>query len=301
MAAMTALRRIEITAGTPPGGGQDRAARALAAAIDESGGPAVSVTNVVGRGGGAAWEALGARPGAGEVISISSPTMLTNHLHDPGEPGREDVTHLAILCIEPLVFAVPQASPLTSADDLLRALAEDPEKVRVAIATARGNVNHMAVAAVAAHAGSAPPPVDALPSAAAALDTALSGAASLAVVSAASALRLIADGVLRPLAVSSTARVGPPLDYVPIWTELGIDCALATWRGVVGPPGLTAGTVHDWEEVLATAVSTEAWQRAVDAYAWVPWFLVGEAAAEFVGTEEKAIRGSLAALGMLDG
>ncbi len=299
--ARTELRRIEITAGTPPGGGQDRAARALAAAIDESGGPAVTVTNRVGRGGGVAWASLAANAGSGELISISSPTMLTNNLHDPSEPGLNDVTHLAILCVEPLVFAVPEKSPLSNAGDLLAALADDPSEVPASIATALGNVNHMALAAVAAHAGSELPPVTALPSASAAIDNAVSGATSLAVVSAASALDAIARSELRALAVSSKARAGSPLGAVPIWSEIGVDCTHTTWRGVVGPPALTADTVHHWEHVLAAAVSTEAWQRAVQRHAWVPWFLVGHAAAEFVKTEAASIRTSLVGLGMLDG
>lgn len=298
--ATTALRRIEITAGTPPGGGQDRAARALAAAIDESNGAHVTVTNVVGRGGGVAWESLGTPAASGELISISSPTMLTNHLHDSNEPGPDDVTHLAILCVEPLLFAVPRSSPVSNADDLLAALAGDPSEVPASIATALGNVNHMALSAVAAHAGSGMPLVTAFPSAAAALDATISNT-GLAVVSAASALDRVASGELRAIAVSSTARVGPPLDDVPFWTELGVDCAHATWRGVVGPPGITADAVHDWEDVLARAVSTETWQRAVEKHAWVPWFLVGDAAIGFVETETASIRASLDGLGMLDG
>ena len=298
--ATTALRRIEITAGTPPGGGQDRAARALAAAIDELNGARVTVTNVVGRGGGVAWESLGDRPGSGELISISSPTMLTNHLHDRGEPGPDDVTHLAILCIEPLLFAVPRSSPVSNAGELVAALAGDPSEVPVSIATALGNVNHMALAAVAAHAGSGMPPVTAFPSAAAAIDAAISNA-GLAVVSAASALDAVIGGELQALAASSTARVGPPLDEVPTWTELGVECAHATWRGVAGPPGLAADTVHAWEDVLAAAVATDTWQRAAERHAWVPWFLVGDAAIEFVETETASIRASLHGLGMVDG
>jgi putative tricarboxylic transport membrane protein len=95
-------RRIEIIAGTPAGGGQDRAARALAQALPIE----TFVTNVPGRGGGNGWDLLAGRTGDPHVVSISSPTLITNKLRGEASIDHVDLTPLAHLCTESLVFAV---------------------------------------------------------------------------------------------------------------------------------------------------------------------------------------------------
>ena len=70
-------RAIEIVAGTPPGGGLDRSARALLHSIESNGlvDVPVRVVNVGGDGGRKAWVHMDTRSGDGHVISISSPNM----------------------------------------------------------------------------------------------------------------------------------------------------------------------------------------------------------------------------------
>lgn len=294
------LQTIEIVAGTPPGGGQDRAARVLAAAIGESTGASVDVTNLTGRGGGAAWQSVAERIGERTVISISSPTLLSNHLHDAAEPGEAELTHVAILCVEPLVFAVAGDSPIASASDLLDALARG--SVRVAVATALGNINHMAVADVAAHVGVpiASVPVSAFSSAKEAVSS-LGVDSDLAVVSAASASGAIARGQVRAVALASPGRLNGELAPVPVWTELGVDAARSTWRGVVAPPGLASADRRGLETLFARAVTAAAWHDAIVRYAWVPMLRLGPDAETFIASETKSMRASLDRLGMLDG
>jgi putative tricarboxylic transport membrane protein len=296
----SAIPRIEIVAGTPPGGGQDRAARALAAAIAISSATEVTVSNVVGRGGGAAWELLGSRVGDPTVVSISSPTLLSNHLHDPDEPGEADLTHVAMLCVEPLVFAVAAGSSIASTSDLLDALGRG--SVRVVVATALGNINHMAVADVASHVGV---PIGALtvsafPSAKEAVSS-LGVDSDLAVVSVASALGAIARGQARAVALASPGRLTGELAPVPLWTELGVDAAHSTWRGVVAPPGLAPAVRRDLELLLTRAVTATPWQDAIVRHAWVPMFLLGSDAETFIAAETESMRASLERLGMLNG
>lgn len=295
-----ATHRIELVAGTPPGGGQDRAARALAAAIESSSAVEVTVSNVVGRGGGAAWEMLRSRRGDPTFLSVSSPTLLSNHLHDPEEPGLADLTHLAMLCTEPLAFAVAADSVIASASDLLAGLRAG--SVRVVVATALGNINHMAVADVAAHVGV---PIEAVPVAAfgSAREavSSLGVDADLAVVSAASTLDVIARGQVRAVALASPDRLTGALAPVPLWTELGVDAARSTWRGVVAPPGLAPADRRDLELLLTRAVTAPPWQDAIVRHAWVPMLLLGSDAETFISSETESMRTSLVRLGMLDG
>jgi putative tricarboxylic transport membrane protein len=296
----TAPHRIEIVAGTPPGGGQDRAARALAAAIESSSTTDVTVSNVVGRGGGAAWEMLGSRSGDPTLLSISSPTLLSNHLHDRDEPGESDLTHVAMLCTEPLAFAVASTSGIASASDLLEALRHG--SVRVVVATALGNINHMALADVAASVGV--PVSDVSVSAFGSARDAVSSLgveSDLAVVSAASTLGAVELGEVRVVALASTGRLGGRLASVPLWTELGVDAARATWRGVIAPPGLALADQRDLQLLVERAVAAPPWQDAILRYAWVPMLLIGSEAETFATSESESMRISLEQLGMLHG
>ena len=85
-------RPIEIVAGTPPGGGLDRSARALLKAIETNRlvDVPVKVVNVGGDGGRKAWGHIERYAGDGHVIGISSPNMTADYLIGvtKSDPGR---------------------------------------------------------------------------------------------------------------------------------------------------------------------------------------------------------------------
>ena len=75
-------REVEFIVGTPPGGGQDRPARTLmrimqsASLVDAP----MKITNITGKGGGKAWDALRVRAGDPHVLSINSGPLLSNRI-----------------------------------------------------------------------------------------------------------------------------------------------------------------------------------------------------------------------------
>src|SRR5271166_4467834 len=75
-------REVVIIAGTPPGGGLDRAARALARAIEARRliDVPVRVVNVPGDGARRAWAEVDRHAGDAHVLSISSPNLTTDRL-----------------------------------------------------------------------------------------------------------------------------------------------------------------------------------------------------------------------------
>src|SRR5262249_55052541 len=109
-------RAIEIIAGTPPGGGLDRSARALQNAIAANGlvDVPVTVVNVGGEGGRKAWRHVEGFTGDGHVIGISSPNMLADYLTGvtTADPGR--FVPLAILYSEYIAFVVRADAPIKS-------------------------------------------------------------------------------------------------------------------------------------------------------------------------------------------
>ena len=125
-------RNIEILAGTPPGGGQDRPARALMKVMASAGIVTVpmKLSNVVGKGGGAAWDALRKHNGDPHVLSINSGPLLANHILGVCDYNHTAFTPVANLYSENLVFIVPAQSPIRDAKDFLARLQGDGEVPR---------------------------------------------------------------------------------------------------------------------------------------------------------------------------
>lgn len=288
---------LEILAGTPPGGGQDRAARALAVAL----GGDISITNLAGRGGGNAWDALVERAGDPTVVSISSPTLITNRELGIAAIDERDVTPLALLCTEALAFCVTADAGDATARDLVNRLATGGAVS--AIATERGNVNHIALGRVVRAGGGEPSsaPVRVFDSARHAIADTLEGRSEVAVVSAASTLPELETGEIRVLAVSAAERMSAPFESVPTWTELGVDCVIGTWRGVVGPPGLVGEAIEAWESALAAAVATDVWADALRRHHWVDTYLVRRGYERFLEVERARLVAGLADLGLAGG
>ena len=143
-------REIELVAGTPAGGGQDRPARALIEVLTSLKlvEQPVKLTNIPGRGGGNAWDYLRDKSGDAHVLAINSPTIISNKLLGVSAYDYAALTPLANLYTEYPIFIVRAGSPLADAAALERRLKADIKGLRVALATAIGNTNHIALAQV---------------------------------------------------------------------------------------------------------------------------------------------------------
>ena len=104
-------------------------------------------------------------------------------------------------------------------------------------------------------------------------------------VTVASLVPELADGSVEVLAVSSPARLAAPLDTVPAWAELGVDCTTGTWRGVIGPPGLGPDQIAFWDGIIAAAVEGSSWSDALVGNHWSDTYLPAAAAGDFVARE----------------
>jgi putative tricarboxylic transport membrane protein len=294
-------REIELIAGTPAGGGQDRPARVLIELLKDSVGVPIRLTNIPGRGGGNAWDHLAARPGDPHVLAINSPTILTNRLMGESDLDFAALTPLANLYTEYLAFVVRPASALQSAAGLLAQLARDPAAIRIAFATAIGNMNHIALARIARQAGADAGALvtDVFDSARYAVAHVVEGRAELAVISATSAVPELVSGTLRTIAVSAPARLSAPFAETPTWGEIGIDCVVGTWRGVIGTAAMTPPQIAFWESALRSAVQGEAWRAELARHHWVDTWLDAAATRDFLGHELGNMRSALGALGLL--
>jgi putative tricarboxylic transport membrane protein len=212
---------LEIVAGTPPGGGLDRTARMLLKTLEAHrllDVPA-HVKNVAGDGARNAWRYMDERRGDPHVVSISHPNLTTDRLVGIAAFDHRDYTPIAMLYTEYIAFAIHADAPLRDGAGLIWSLQKFADQTRVALSTARGNPNHIALARLAAHAGADPkaPVVRVFDS----------------------ALLAVADVVGAWRGVTGAHGIGQP--HVRFWEEtLRAAIATPTWQEELEREGLSA-------------------------------------------------------------
>lgn len=295
-------RAVQVIAGTPPGGGLDRAAQALVRAICAEGllDVPLAVVNVPGEGARKAWRQLDACAGDAHVLCISSPNLATDRLLGLAPGDLDRYTPLSILYTEYIAFAVRADSPLRNGSDVAARLAATAGAMTVALATSRGNPNHVALARIARCAGVDPraPVLRVFDGALDAVGDVIAGGSELAAVTAASTISALAAGEVRLVGITAPHRLPGPFSDVPTWREAGIDCLADSWRGVAAPAAIDSAASAFWRAVLAAATRSAAWQAELARHGWSPLHVDGPALAVRLAAEREEMRAALTALGM---
>jgi putative tricarboxylic transport membrane protein len=294
---------IEIVAGTPPGGGLDRSARALAKALDEAEvfDIPIAVRNVPGDGARKAWTYMDAHRGDADVVAISHTNLTTDRLLGLAAFDHDDYTPIAMLHTEYIAFMVRADSTFGNANDLLERMRVDSASLSVALSTALGNPNHIALARVVRHAGGDPrtPLVRVFDSALDAVGDVVSGKAEIAAVTVASTAAALAAGQVRILAVSAPARLPGAFAGAPTWSEHGVSCVVGAWRGVAGASGIGESRVALWERALKAAVATNAWASEVARNGWTACYMEGAEFHRYLDEERREMAAALEELGLI--
>lgn len=296
-------RAVEIVAGTPPGGGLDRAARALVAAIEAAKllGVPVTVKNVPGDGARKAWAYMDEHRGDPHIVSVSHPNLTTDRLVGLASFDHRSYTPIATLYTEYIAFVARSDSSLTTAADLLKRARDDASSLSVALSTALGNPNHIALARIVRHAGgdAKAPLIRVFDSALDAVADVLSGKSEIAAVTAASALQALAAGDVRVLAVSAPERLAGPFGAVPTWSEHAVDCIVGAWRGLSGAAGMGESHLAFWQRTLQSATATQTWRSDLARQGWAGCYIDGEALRRFLEEERQQMAATLSELGLL--
>ncbi len=295
-------REIELVAGTPPGGGQDRPARALIAVLEARSliGQPIRLSNMPGRGGGNAWDYLATKSGDAHVLAINSPTIISNRLLGVSKLRYSDLTPVANLYTEYPIFIVRSDSAIASIDDL-KARLKDPARLPIALATATGNPNHIALARLTRHAGGEVKAlkIEVFDSARYAIAHVIEGKADLGVITAVSAVPELTAGKLRTITLSAPKRLNGIFESVPTLRDGGVDCTVGMWRGLIAAPGIGAAETAFWERTLAAATATPEWRAELDKKYWANTFLSGSSERAFLDQEETVMTEALGDLGLL--
>ena len=297
-------RDVQIIAGTPPGGGLDRVARALKPAMERTGRIAVplEIVNIPGGGARRAWtEYIDKHSGDGHVIGISSPNLTTDYLVGAASFEHSKYVPIATLVTEYIAFAVKSDSPLRTGGDLLDLLGRNAAAVKVALSTALGNPNHIALAKLTRQSGGDvnAPTIRVFDSALAAVADVVAGLSDVCAVTAASVLAELAAGRIRLLGITAPERLSGAFAAVPTWNEQSADCVVGAWRGVTGPTGLSLAQVAFWQSVLNAATEQLIWREELSRLSWSPMYRDGAALRAYLDAERAEFVAVLGELGLL--
>lgn len=294
---------IELVAGTPAGGGQDRPARALIRILQSRKliDVPIKLSNIPGKGGGNGWDYLRQHAGDPHVLAINSPTLITNRQLGVADFDHAALTPLANLYTEYIAFVVRADSPIQTCADFMARLARDTARCRIALATAIGNINHMALAQVTAHAGGdvRALKLNVFDSALYAVADVIEKRAEVAAITAVSAAAAIAAGQVRAFAVSAPQRLPRLYADVPTWSKLGVNCVIGTWRGVIGAAGLAPAQIAFWDGALRAATATDDWHAELAEKYWADTYVGGAALTAFLDREREVMAAVLGELGLV--
>ena len=252
-------RFVEIVAGSGAGGAQDRTARTMQKIWLERKiiTVPVNVSNKPGGGGALSLAYLNQQGGEGRHIAVGSPTFLINHIAGKSQVSHTDITPLARLFGEYIVIAVRTDSPLKTGADLVRRLKADPSTVSAGVATARGGMQHIAVARLAKAVGAdfSKMRIVVFNSGGESISQVLGGHIDVVSTAAANAAPHVANGQLRILGIAAPQRMTGALAAVPTWKEQGADIVVSNWRAVIGPKAMSAAQIAWWDQSLQALVN----------------------------------------------
>ncbi|MBI3044244.1 MAG: tripartite tricarboxylate transporter substrate binding protein [Betaproteobacteria bacterium] len=292
---------VEIVVAASPGGGNDNIARVMQKIMQNERlvEAPLNVVNKPGAGGAIAFGYVGERKGNGHYVAVASNTLLTSHIAGISKLHYADLTPLAVMINEYIGFVVKPDSPLRDGRDLVARLKSDPAGVTFGMASALGNINHIAIGTVARAAGIDPKKLKIVVfrGSGQVMTAALGGHVDVAVGPPSVAARHVEAGKLRVLAITSPKRLGGVLAEAPTWKELGLDALVVNWRGVLGPGGLNGSQTAFWDRVFSRLARTEAWNERLRKSLWENAYLGSRETQQYLKTQYDDLKQALTDLG----
>ena len=126
----------------------------------------------------------------------------------------------------------------------------------------------------------------------------LGGHADMLITSVSTSVPYITSGQMRGLAVSSTRRMGGALASVPTWQELGFQSS-GSWKGVMGPKGITPAQVAFWEDVMRKASQSDELRQYADQNQWLLEFKNAAETKKWLDEEFAALKTAMSELGLV--
>ena len=296
------MKLVEIVAGSTAGGALDRTARDVQAALQRQKLVDVSiiVSNKPGAGSSIAWSYVSKQRADANALTVIIPGLLTNKAMGIGSLTHKDLTPIAILSSEFVVFGVNASSELKSGRELVSLLRMDPARLNIGIATALGGASHIAVAQTMKAAG-----VDiqrlhfiVYASSAEAVTALLGNHLDLVAASAGNFLPVLRSGRVRTLAITSPQRVPGVFADIPTWSEQNVNAVFSAWRGLAGPPGMTPAQLRFWDDTIRRMVQSKDWAELLERTHEQSSYMNSAEAASFLDAQQRDLGRTIVELGL---
>ena len=293
---------VELIATAGPGGGTDIFARTIQNIVTKHNlvSSPVVVVNKAGGGNAVGFNYLASHAADGHYVLVTPFTVITNRIMGSNPLSYQDFTPLAMLADEHIAFIVSANSPLKTGRDLLERLKKDPGAVSMALASALGNANHIAVCLVgkAVGADSKRFKIAVFNSSGESITAVLGGHVDLAITTVGLVGPHVQAGRIRVLGVAAGERLTGPLAQVPTWREQGADVVFSSWRALIGPRSLNAEQIAYWETLAARATEQEEWTHELEINSLTPAYMGSDATRKLFAQQAGELRSILAELGL---
>jgi len=298
-AAAGPVKGLRILVPNSPGSGYDTTARLAAKAMQDANlASTIEVFNSAGAGGTVGLQRLVNEQGKDDILMQMGLGVVGAVYTNKSKATLNETVPIAKLIEESEAIVVPAGSPYTTLDQLVAAWKADPGKVPVGGASNPGGPDHLTPMLLAKAVGVTPKDVNYV-----AYDGGgelLTGILGKKVAFAATGISEVAEqaksGDVKILAVTSAK----PVEGVDAKTlkELGVDLEFTNWRGIVGPPGLSAAKTAQYIDLVTKMHGSEQWKKTLADQGWTDSFQTGDEFKAFLTKQNESVAGVLQELGL---
>lgn len=293
---------LMVVAGNP-GGGLDLTGRALELAMLET---RLLPTGFVlkhmgGAGGNLAKTFVHQRSGDPYTLYVESNRVYVNRLVGTTPLDHRDLTPIARLTTEYLVWVVRADSPFKSAKEVLDKLKANPASIVFGVGTVPSN-DQMNILRPALAYDVDPKQIKIVifKSGGDLMIQLLGGHVPVIATGLSEAIEQVKAGRVRVLTVSSPKPLAE-LPGVPTWRSMGIPVEILHWRGLFAPPKTPASAVKYWDQSLSKLVKTDAWKKMLDKHGWFDAYAGSAQFSKDLDGEIKVYTAILTQLGLAKG
>ena len=292
-------RNVELVIPTSPGGSNDIAGRTIHKVWTEA--KLLPVSSSIANRSGAehaiAYTYVSQRSGDGHTIGMMSTPMLVNPIGGRSQLTHNDVTPIAYLITEPMIALVRADSPLKSGKELVETLRKNPGALSIAL-TSDGHRVSVGMPLNKAGVSIKGVRMPAFKGGGETVTAVLGGHADLLITSVSTSVPHVTAGKMRGIAISSDMRLSGALADVPTWRELGYPSS-GSWKGVMGPKGLSADQVAYWEGVMRRVAQSDELKQYAEQNQWLLEFKGAAETKKWLDEEAALLKTTMAELGLV--
>lgn len=240
------------------GGGTDATGRIIATMLEQKLGQPVNVVNRTGGGGIVGHQAIKEADPDGYTIGIITTELSMYKPVGSADLTYSDYTLVGLYNADPSAIFVRADSPYKSIEDLAEAIKADPAKIKASGANF-GGLNHLCWVSLVQLLGAPADKAFWVPTdgAAPSLQLLAAGAIDVDVAQFPEAQAMVDAGEVRPLAFLGNEPHPQHPEVPTVKDALGIDFAIAGWRGVGAPKGIPEEVREKLSAALAEIVASD--------------------------------------------